>query len=127
MSGIHVIIKENSEPSRAEQLDNFEINQKEVKKDETNRLTGKFVSHNVINLSKRDLTEAENSLLSKGLKFCPTPRDIDLGKIKTDLEDFGLVAMQVYISLFVIDKTIFSFDISKNIKVLIVFSGYIMK
>ena len=53
------------------------------------RLTGSFVSQNVINLSKRVLSEDEISLLSKGLKFCPTPRDLDRGKIKTDLEQFG--------------------------------------
>ena len=32
----------------------------------------------VVNLSKGLLTPAETSLLSKGLSFCPTPRDIDL-------------------------------------------------
>ena len=53
------------------------------------RLTGKFVSDNVINLSKRVLTRGEISLLSKGLKFCPTPRDLDRGKIKTDLNSSG--------------------------------------
>ena len=55
----------------------------------TDRLTGKFVSQSVINLSKRELSKDEISLLSKGLKFCPTPRDLDRGKIKTDLEQFG--------------------------------------
>ena len=34
--------------------------------------------HIVVNLSKRLLTPAETSLLSKGLSFCPTPRVIDL-------------------------------------------------
>ena len=38
----------------------------------TNRLEGKFVSKNVVNLSKRTLSSAEISLLSKGLKFIPT-------------------------------------------------------
>ena len=47
------------------------------------------MSQNVINLSKRDLSKGEISLLSKGLKFCPTPRDLDRGKLKTDLEEFG--------------------------------------
>ena len=37
-----------------------------------NRLEGKFVSKNVINLSQRQLTKSEISLLSKGLKFVPT-------------------------------------------------------
>ena len=33
--------------------------------------TGLFVSDNVVNISSRILTQAEVSLLSKGLKFCP--------------------------------------------------------
>ena len=36
------------------------------------RLEGKFVSKNVINLSRRNLSASEISLLSKGLKFVPT-------------------------------------------------------
>ena len=40
------------------------------------RIEGKFVSDNVINLSKRDLSEAEIKVLSKGLKFCPTTKEI---------------------------------------------------
>ena len=53
------------------------------------RLEGKFVSKNVVNLSKKVLTEAEVSVLSKGLKFCPTAKEIDRAKIKEDLEKFG--------------------------------------
>ena len=56
---------------------------------ENNRLAGKFVSDNVINLSRRDLTDVEISLLSKGLKFCPTVKELDRAKIKQDLESFG--------------------------------------
>ena len=36
-----------------------------------NRLEGKFVRKNVINLSQRQLTKSEMSLLSKRLKFVP--------------------------------------------------------
>ena len=36
-----------------------------------NRLEGKFVKKNVINLSQRQLTKSEMSLLSKRLKFVP--------------------------------------------------------
>ena len=53
------------------------------------RLTGKFVSKNVVNLSKRTLSDLEISVLSKGLQFCPTPKHIDKGKLKEDLEVFG--------------------------------------
>ena len=40
------------------------------------RYQGKFVSPNVINLSKRHLSKDEISLLSKGLKFIPTRKHI---------------------------------------------------
>ena len=56
---------------------------------ETDRLEGNFVSKNVVNLSKRTLTQAEISLLSKGLKFIPTPNSINIAKIKENLEVFG--------------------------------------
>ena len=53
-----------------------------------NRLEGKFISINVINLSQRQLTKSEISLLSKGLKFVPTPNRIDKAKLKQELEVF---------------------------------------
>ena len=56
---------------------------------EDGRLVGKFVSDNVVNISSKDLSESEISLLSKGLTFSPTPRDINISEIKQDLETFG--------------------------------------
>ena len=53
------------------------------------RLKGRFVSKNVINLSKRNLTENEISLLSKGLNFIPTCNKVDIAKLKLELEQFG--------------------------------------
>ena len=53
------------------------------------RFVGKFVSPNVINLSGRVLSEAEISLLSKGLKFCPTPNGVNKAVLKEELEVFG--------------------------------------
>ena len=53
------------------------------------RLEGKFVSGNVINLSRRNLSEAEISLLSKGLKFVSTANEIDRAKLKTEFEEYG--------------------------------------
>ena len=44
------------------------------------RLKGKFVSKNVINLSKRNLSENEISLLSKGLNFIPTCNKVDVAR-----------------------------------------------
>ena len=42
-----------------------------------------------MNLSDRVLSQAEISLLSKGLKFCPNPVELDRSAIKRDLEEFG--------------------------------------
>ena len=42
----------------------------------------------VVNLSRRCLTEAEVSLLSKGLKFCPTPERIDIYNVRKDIRDY---------------------------------------
>ena len=53
------------------------------------RLKGKFVSPNVINLSTRTLSKAKISLLSKGLKFIPTPTSVNKALIKEELECFG--------------------------------------
>ena len=47
------------------------------------------MSENVVNLSNKVLTDAQIRVLSKGLKFCPTAREIDRAKIKEDLENFG--------------------------------------
>lgn len=42
----------------------------------------------VINLSKRKLTKAELSLLAKGLKFVPTRKTIDMGRLLADLKSW---------------------------------------
>ena len=42
----------------------------------------------VVNLSSRTLTEAESSLLSKGLSFCPTPAEVDTYTLKKDVLEF---------------------------------------
>ena len=54
-----------------------------------NRMSGKFVSKNDINLSQRQLTKSEILLLSKERKFVPTPNRIDQAKLKHELEVFG--------------------------------------
>ena len=53
------------------------------------RLERKFVSKNVINLSKRKLFRSEISLLSKGLKLVPSANKIDRAKLKRELEEYG--------------------------------------
>ena len=49
-----------------------------------NRLQGNFVGKNVVNLSRRNLTGSEISLLSKGLNFILTSNTIDEVKLKTE-------------------------------------------
>ena len=53
------------------------------------RIKDKFISKDVVNLSKRKLTKAEISLLSKGLKFVPTSNHINKAKLKMELEAYG--------------------------------------
>ena len=50
--------------------------------------TDKFVSDNAVNISNKVLTQAEISLLSKGLKFCPTPKELDWSAIKRVVKEF---------------------------------------
>ena len=53
------------------------------------RYEGKFVSPDVVNLSRRNLTSNKISLLFTGLKFVPTPRGINKALIKEELEAYG--------------------------------------
>ena len=53
------------------------------------RWESKFVSKNVINLSRRNQFLPEFSLLSKGLKFMPSADKIDQSKLKRELEEYG--------------------------------------
>ena len=57
--------------------------------EESNRIKGKFVSDNVFNLSRRNITHDELRLLSKGLIFVPTPEKINRWQVKNELEKFG--------------------------------------
>ena len=64
------------------------IREKNIAEVKDGRLKGKFVSPNVINLSTRILSKAEISLLSKGLKFIPTPANVNKALIKEKIEYF---------------------------------------
>ena len=61
----------------------------DVRVNESGRLTGYWASDNVFNLSARVLSETEIKLLSRGLKFIPTPKSIDRYQLKLDLEEYG--------------------------------------
>ena len=43
---------------------------------------------NVINLSDYPLTESQREILNKGLKFCPTPGEPQMGELRRDLDKF---------------------------------------
>ena len=60
-----------------------------VNEDDNGRMVGRFEYDKVVNLSKRALSDAEISVLSKGLKFVSTPKEVDFSQIKIDLENFG--------------------------------------
>ena len=78
-------------------LEDLTLNNSEVTNDSEStacekineRYVGKFVSSNVVNLSKRVLSSDEISLLSKGLKFIPTPTSVNRAFLKEELEKFG--------------------------------------
>ena len=74
-----------SEPGK--QLDNHQGNN--TASLNKTRLEWKFVGKNIINLSKRNLSRSEISLLSKGLKFAPSANEIDRAKLKREMEEYG--------------------------------------
>ena len=65
--------KEFLEKSDLQENLNVEGNEATILND---KLKGKFVSKNVVNLSKRKLSQSEVSLLSKGLKSIPISNTI---------------------------------------------------
>ena len=64
-----------------------------------NILQGNYVSKNVVNLSRLNLTDSEISLLSKGLNFVRTSNRIDKAKLKTELEALGRILQRKNILL----------------------------
>ena len=57
--------------------------------DDNGRICGHFENDKIINLFERALSEAEVSVLSKGLKFVSTPKELDYSQIIIHLENFG--------------------------------------
>ena len=82
-------IRSSAEDSPSGKVDKVTNESENVAMFRGNRLEGKFASKNVINLSRRNLSSAEISLLSKGLKFVPTANKIDQAKLKRELEEYG--------------------------------------
>ena len=76
-----IISSAGNTPDIEEKHDNGNSNN--IAKQKEEKLESKFASSNVINLSRRNLSEAEISLLSKCLKFIPTANKIDIAKLKT--------------------------------------------
>ena len=82
-------IRSSAEDSSSDEVEKVPNESENVAMFRGIRLEGKFVSKNVINLSRRNLSSAEISLLSKGLKFVPTANKIDQAKLKRELEEYG--------------------------------------
>ena len=92
----NIIPRNNQETRTFGETSNVESTQQEghntnfqCKVDTNGRIEGQFLNDKVINLSKRALSESEISVLSKGLKFVMTPKELDYSQIKVDLESFG--------------------------------------
>ena len=64
------------------------INNNNNEAETTNIMDQFYVSPTVINLSNHKLSSSQCSLLSKGLKFCPTPGEPDQGHLWQDLHKF---------------------------------------
>ena len=52
-------------------------------------MTGSFVSDHVFNLSKKELSAKDISVLEKGLGFAPTPSHINEADLRRDLREFS--------------------------------------
>ena len=81
-------IRSSPENSSSGAVDKVRNESKNVAMFKGNRSESKFVSKNVINLSRRNLSSAEISLLSKGLKYFPSAIKIDQAKLKRELGEY---------------------------------------
>ena len=82
-------IRSSAEDSSSDEVDKVPNESENVAMFRGNRLEGKLVSRNVINLSRRNLSSAEISVLSKRLKFLPTANKIDQAKFNREAEEYG--------------------------------------
>ena len=71
-------------PDIEEKLGNCNINNIATSKEEI-----KNVRKKILQFSRRNLSEAEISVLSKGLKFVAIANKTDRAKVKTELEEYG--------------------------------------
>jgi len=80
--------------SLSKETDDLDINQGlqtplDITPDDLRRHEVSRNSHStVVNISDYVLTDAQLSVLEKGLNFCPTPGEPDLGPLKQDLDKF---------------------------------------
>ena len=71
-------------PDIEEKLGNCNINNIATSKEEI-----KNVRKKILQFSRRNLSEAEISVLSKGLKFVAIANKTDRAKVKMELEEYG--------------------------------------
>ena len=70
------------------QLSQVNKNNNNLGKSTTDAMQAYYISPTVINLSDQILTQPQVSLLSKGLKFCPSPGEHNQGDLWRDLQKF---------------------------------------
>ena len=79
----------SAEHSSSDKVDKVPNGSENVAMFRGNRIEGKFVSKNVINLFRRNFSSAEIALLSKGLKFVPSGNKIGQAKLKREIKEYG--------------------------------------
>lgn len=78
-----------------------------------------MVDKRVVNLSSRYLNADELSILSKGMKFCPTPGHPDPGELRDDLDKLHKRLRQVAFYEQPVDLTdsVISSNTDTNVKI----------
>ena len=82
-------------------------------------LQGSLVSKNVVNLSRRNLTDSEISLLSEGLTYVPTSNTINKSKLEQELEALGTFKLRnkdatIEIHMSSLEEKLMKIEIIKN-------------
>ena len=54
--------------------------------------------YRLVILTEKNLTEAEKSLLCRGLSFCPRPKQVNKTELQKDLDEFGrkIIAKEIF-------------------------------
>ena len=77
-------------------------------------MVGKFVSSSVVNLSRRNITSGEITLLEKGLSFVPALEKVDKWQVEKDL---GKLARDIRLKMHYLDEPTPTFSKTPAFKV----------